>query len=85
MYSFPPTRGQGPNDGKLKDKSVPNFQPGSGLCPLDWRTNIHCHVELVFFQHPRYIWLCWKIVGKTFQCVDVLQSRGQHISGGKLK
>ena len=29
--------------------------------------------------------MCWKMVGTTFQHLDVLQSRGQHIYVGKLK
>ena len=57
------------NYGKLKDKSVPYFQPGSGSGsgsgpgPLDWRTTIHWNVEYMFFQHPWYMLEnCWNSI-----------------------
>ena len=31
------------------------------------------------FQQSWHIWLCWKIASTTFQCMVVLQSRGQNL------
>ena len=31
------------------------------------------------------MWICWKFFGATFQWLDVLQSRGQHIYWGNFK
>ena len=56
----------------------PYFQQESGPCPLDWRITIHSNVDLVFFQQFWHIWLCWKIARTRFQCMVVLQSRGQN-------
>ena len=46
--------------------------------PLDLRINIHLNVDLVFFQQSWHIYLCWKNAKTTFQCMVVLQSRGQN-------
>ena len=64
-------------DGKLPDKSVPYFLQESGPCPLDWRITIHSMVDLVLFQQS-WLWICYKTSGTTFQCIVVLQFRGQH-------
>ena len=77
MYSFPLIQG-------TRSNMMENYR--TNLSPtFNWRKTINWNVEIVFFQHPWYIWLCWKIVGTTFQCLNLLQSRGQHISRGKFK
>ena len=64
-------------DEKLWYKAVPYFWQISGPRPLDWRTILHWNVDPVFFQQSWFTQLCWKIVGTTFECTDVLQSRRQ--------
>ena len=77
MYCCSPFQGtRFKNNGKLRDKSVPYFQQESEPFPLDWRTIKHWNVGPVFFQHW-YMCLCWKTVGTTIQCMNVLQCRGQ--------
>ena len=49
-----------------------------GPSPLDLRITIHTNVDLAFFQQSWHLWLCWKIATTTFQCLGVIQSRGQH-------
>ena len=79
MYGYSQIQGtRSKKDGELRDQYVPYFQQKSGPCPLDWRITIHWNVDLVFFQHSWHIWLCWKNARTTFQCMVVLQSRGQN-------
>ena len=61
--------------GKIRDKTVPSFQPELGPFPLDWQTTIHWNVSPIIFQQPWYMWFSWKMVVTTFQCMIVLQSR----------
>ena len=63
---------------KLWDKSVPYFQQESWACPLDWRTALHWNVGPAFFQQPWHMWSLLKIARTIFQCMVVLQSRGQN-------
>ena len=69
-------RGQGPDscwkNGTDLSRSSPSF------LDLDLRITIHSNVDLLFFQQSWQIWLCWQISRTTFQCMVVLQSRGQN-------
>ena len=47
---------------------------------LNSNTAIHVNVGPAFFHKPWYVWLCWKIYGKTFQRMVVFHSRGQDFS-----
>ena len=49
----------------------------SEWCPLDWRTTIHLNVVLAIFQHNNICQDCWKNTMSTFECMVILQSRGQ--------
>ena len=46
-------------------------------CPLDWRTTIHWNVILALFQHNHICQDCWKNTRSSFECMVILQSRGQ--------
>ena len=48
-------------------------------CPLNWWSTLHWNVCSAFFQQPWNTWSCWKIDGPTFECMVVLQSRGQDL------
>ena len=63
---------------KVRKRFVPLFSIFFGPCPLDFRITIHQNVDLVFFQQSLHILLCWKTTRTTFQCMLVLQSRGQN-------
>ena len=47
------------------------------FCPLDWRTTRHWNVVLAIFQHNHICQVCWKNTRSTFECMVILQSRGQ--------
>ena len=49
-----------------------------GYCPLDWRTSVHWNIIPTLFRECWLMWYPWKIVRTTFQCIVVLQSRGQN-------
>ena len=40
----------------------------------------HWNVSSAFFQQPWCMWICWKIAGAAFECIVVLQSRGQNLN-----
>ena len=40
---------------------------------------LHWNVGPAFFQPPLHIWLCCKISGTAFQCLDVLQSKDKNL------
>ena len=61
----------------LWDPGFITFQHELEFCPLDWRTTIHWNVVPPIFQHDHICQGCWKNAGPTFQCMVVLQSRGQ--------
>ena len=61
----------------LWDPGFIKFQQELEFCPLDWRTTIHQHIVPSIFHFNHVCQVCWKNVGSTFQCVVVLQSRGQ--------
>ena len=65
-------------DVKLQDIFVPYFQQKPGSFPLDGKTMIHWNVGPPIFQQPWYMLLCWKNAWTTFQCMIVLQSRGNN-------
>ena len=77
MYSYSQTQGiSSKKDGERRDRS--------GTCPLDWRIIKHSNVDRLFFQQSWHIWIYWKIARTTFECLVVLQSRGQILSLLKL-
>ena len=47
------------------------------FCPLDWRTTIRWNVILAIFQHNYICQDSWKNTKSTFECMVILQSRGQ--------
>ena len=72
------SREQGPKKMKTMGQIFPVLSTRIWTLSLDWRINIHSNVDLVFLQQSWHIWLCWKIARTTFQCMVVLQSRGQN-------
>ena len=48
-----------------------------GPSPRDVRTIIHLNVFLTVFYTDHISQHLWKTVGTTFQCIIVLQSRGE--------
>ena len=61
----------------LWDPGFLKFQQEFESCPLDWKTTIRWNDVSVIFQHNHVYQGCWKNAGPTFQCIIVLQSRGQ--------
>ena len=79
MYSCSPIQGKRSLQvWKLRNKYVPYFQEELGPCSLDWRTMIQWNVSPTFFQQPWHMRQSWIIVGTTFQCMVVFQSRRQY-------
>ena len=69
------SKGQGPDSCW---KYGTDWSRSFGTCPLDSRITINVHVDMVFLQQSWHISLCWKIARITFQCMVILQSRGQN-------
>ena len=62
---------------KVGDRFVPYFFFFLRPSTVDWRTLMHWNVTPTIFQKPWHMWLSWKIIRTTFQCMVVFQSRGK--------